>query len=316
MLVIIIVPSSISHNLFTYQGEMLMLMGTEGIEDDHGRKSMLKRRHNKHKHHLQKHRKNRVTRRDVEVVNLFKGDGIQQFENGSTNALKLSQYSDRVVIAPIMKWLGFRNQDNSGSKSINYRRTKRSIPMTSQFQRALDLLNSGSILGISHRNTNTDTVNQLELLEEIKQRLTEEMAKANPAQHQHQQQHDLGDSDTNKEELNILKDMAKLLQHKDAGEEHTHHNAHHHEHGQQRQLSSLNGEAGENIGHDHARGHSRSQPDLGHLEDLVLGDVMKAESEGLSKRQGVQLREEVEGLEVLEKQAAEDLIKGSRSEAE
>ena len=291
-----------------------MQMGTEGIADlNNRRKPTLKDGHRKHKHRPHMHKKERISRSDV---SMFEDNTFQNHENEITNGLSkegigaprhLSDEMKMLTLNPIGNW---EDRNNVDSESSNHLRAKRSTHSTSQWQKALDLLNQGKVGGATQQNS--DTTKQLDILEEIKQRLEKEVERERVAQHGHHKPH-LSEVDSKKEEIKVLNGIEDLLEHNDKDVNSAHNNEHHHKHGQ---TSSLTSDIGDISTHSHDS-HSRTQSvktDLEGLEKLVLGDIVKAESNGVTQSQGAQLKDEVKGLEVLEKQAVEDLIKNGDSQ--
>ena len=102
---------------------------------------------------------------------------------------------------------------------------------------------------------------------------------------------------------------------------HTHSSSHHHKHGQlQEAESKLLDDASNQAHNSHSHGHSKpsthteAKPNLDELEKQVFKDILKAESDGLTRKQGIELEREIENLEEIEKQTTEDLIENSDSQ--
>ena len=282
-------------------------MGNEGIEDQNDRKLAVKGGHKQHRHHSQshKHRKNKVHRNSVSTS---EKDGLQKV--------------NRSLAAGMLKPL-------ISDKYREFPRGKRSVPDVSQWQKILDVLKQEKIGVASHSNIEesnieSDAARQVEILEEIEHQLEKEVFNSESARHGHHRQHPSIDVEAKKEEIQVLKEIEDSLQQTPPTEDnhatitgaHTHSSSHHHKHGQlhggSKPLNDANNQVSHALNsHGHSKTHTETKPNLDELEEQVFKDILEAESDGLTKKQGIQLEREIENLEEIEKQTTEDLIKNS-----
>ena len=300
------------------QGEMLIQLGNEGIEGDDHSKPALKGTHRKHKHHQHKQRKHKVHQRDTGVVGMPERVSLQIREDETTTSSNKSlnsadQSSDRLQeLNPTEEWTTLDNKDKADSLPKYSRKSKRSTHTLPQWQKALALLTLSKMAGATHPITNaeSDASKQVDILDKIIHQLGEEVASKSVTSHGHHRQHPSVDTEAKKEEIETLKDIENsLVQHtnsqSDSGISHDHGSEHSHKHTQQ---------------HGHGTdSHSKLtentvQPSLEELEGMVVQDITKAEDEGMTKKQEVQLEKEIEGLEVLEQESIKDLIKNGGSQ--
>lgn len=321
-----------------HKAESLLFMGNKEVEEHNRRRPTLKNAHKKHQHRSRKHRKSKVhgSARDA-LINVF---DLQQenettilFDEEELNALQYSG-SGRTLLE---KWeeelfdlVEQQDMNDYEYQFEDYHRAKRSTPRLSQWQKVLDLLGQpshgqmGKDLSPSVEHSNTDT-RKLEILDEIKHQLEEEIANSKEAlsRHGHHRQHPLVDVETKKEEIEVLEEIENSLQHNSLTEEdhvagdHPHSNEHHHQLEQKHQhgVNRHTSEALSHTGHSHDKTPGEVEPNLDKLEEQVLEDIIDAENKGLTKKQGVQLEKEIEGLEELEKQTTKDLIKDDDSQS-
>jgi hypothetical protein len=210
-------------------------------------------------------------------------------------------------------------------------RDRRSTPDVAQWQEILNTLNQeeiGTATKQSNADMESDTGRQLEMLETIEHQLEEEIAKSESAKHGHHKQHPSMDIEVKKEEIQVLKEIEDSLQQTPPTEDnhaimtgvHTRSgtNLHHHKHGQLQEdarSKPLINDAS-NQGH-HGHSHRKQNTDteatqnLDELEKQVFDDILKAEGDGLTRKQGIELEREIESLEKIEKQTTGDLIKNS-----
>ena len=170
------------------------------------------------------------------------------------------------------------------------------------------------------------------MLEAIEHQLEEEIAKSeSAAKHDHHRQHPSMDIEAKKEEIQVLKEIEDSLQqtpptkdnHAVTTGAHTHSNthSHHHKHGHVQEAAAEGKPLNNPSNHPH-HGHSHSKPSMDaeatlspdDMEKKVFDDILKAESDGLTRKQGIELEREIESLEEIEKQTTEDLIKNSDSQ--
>lgn len=311
----------LSKPYFILIGEMLIELGTEGIEDGHHSEPTPKVGHRKHKHHPHPHKLNnhRIHRSVEDMVSIPEGADLHNDASTTPYKEKLSIFQpldillEMMLLNPMKQWTSYHNRNQLDSQMKSKHRSKRSIHTVSQWQKALDILTHAKAGGVAKHprtDTNSDSLKQLETLDEIIHQLQKEVASNG-----HHKHHQSADVEAKKEEIQVLKDIEDSLQHQthsqvDNGVDHTtganaQRTEHSHKHVQQHELEA----------DSHSTTDTEVLPNLKELEGMVLEDVAKAERAGMTKKEGVQLEKEVEGLEVLEKQNIEDLIKNSGSQA-
>ena len=295
-------------------------MGNEGNEDQEDGSLAINGGRKQHRHHSKshKHRKNKAHHASRGT---FEKDGLKQ--QG-----KITGLSDTRQLKPLT------SDNNKEYREYPRARGKRSSPDVSQWQKILDTLKQGETEATTQSNAEesnaemnaeSDTGRQLEILEAIQHQLEKEIASSEGARHGHHRQHPSMDIEVKKEEIQVLKEIEDSLQQTPPTEDnqamttgaHTHSSSHHHKHGQPQGAESKPLEDGSNQAHNsHSHSHKPSthtevKPNLDELEKQVFEDILKAESDGLTRKQGIQLEREIESLEEIEKQTTEDLIKNS-----
>ena len=264
------------------------MLGNEGaVDEDH--KKPVYNEHRKHVHHPHKHRKGRVHRNAVNNGNI-----------PETTMLK--------------NWNAYNDALNT-----DHHRSRRSTAGLSQWQNVLEALD------YKEGNTphSSDATKKLQVLEDITKQLEQDIS----SHSHHGHHHGLSDVDTKKEEIEVLKDLEETLrQHSDSqterggadddimGQAHSHH---HHRHESPVQgHDRLTSEEVDSHGHSRMHTELEVKPNIDKLEQMVLQDVANAEDKGLTTKEEVQLEKEIEGLELLEKQSIQDMIKNSGSNTE
>ena len=293
-------------------------MGTEGIEDQDDGNLSAKGGHKQHRHHSKshKHRKSKVHHTSVGTA---EKDGLKNHGDitGLSNVRQLKpQVSD--------KRMEYREFPTA--------RDKRSTPDVSEWQKILNTLKQGETGGTTHSNaemsnTELDKGRQLEILDEIQNQLEEEIESARHIMHGHHRQQPLMDIEAKKEEIQVLKEIENSLQQTPSTEDnhammrgaHTHSSSHHHKHGQlhetgSKPLNDASNQPHNNHGHSKTTTHTETTSNLDELEKQVFKDILNAESDELTRKQGVELEREIESLERIEKQTTGDLIKNSGSQ--
>lgn len=289
-------------------GAASILVGYEGIEDQDDGTLVTRGGRKRYRHHSKshKHRKN-TAHHTSEKDSLKNMDEI----TGLSGIRKLKpQISDK----------------NKEYREFPIARSKRSTPDVSEWQKILNTLKQEKIGGTTHSNANTETDmgRQLEILEEIQHQLEEELVSE---RHGHHRQQSLMDMEAKKEEIQVLKEIENSLQQTPPTEDnhatmtgaHTHSSSHHHKHGEiheaeSKLLNDASNQPHNSHGHNKASTHSEDSPNLDELENQVFKDIVKVESDGLTRKQGIELEREIESLEEIEKQTTEDLIKKSDSQ--
>lgn len=303
---------------------MLIELGTEGIENDHHSEPTPKVGHRRHKHHPHKQKKYRIQRSAGDIVSIPKQSNLQHQESNDTRTTSIKEelsvfwpldiLLEMVLLNSMKQWTSYYNRDQLDSQLKSNHRSKRSTHTMSQWQKALDLLilaKAGKETTHPSTYTDSDSLKQLQTLDEIIHQLQKEVASKHITSNGHHKQHPSTDVEAKKEEIQVLKDIEDSLQHHtsslmDSGVAHTtgantQRTEHSHNHVKQHE---------EEVDGDSTI-HGGVQPNLKELEGMVLEDIAKAESTGMTKKEEVQLEKEVEGLEVLEKQNIENLIKNS-----
>ena len=275
--------------------------------------------HKQHKHHSKshKHGKNKAHHNSGGTS---KKDGLKMLQN-------ITGFSDTRQLKSLIF------DDNKEFGEFPIARDKRLTPDVSQWQDILNTLKQGDI-GATTALSNaddmeSDTGRQLEMLEAIEHQLEEEIAKSeSAAKHGHHRQHPSMDIEAKKEEIQVLKEIEDSLQQTPPTEDnhavttgaHTHGSthSHHHKHGHMQEAAAEGKPLNDPNNHPH-HGHKPStdaeatlSPD--DMEKVVFDDILKAESDGLTRKQGIELEREIESLEEIEKQTTEDLIKNSDSQ--
>lgn len=296
-------------------------MGNEGNIDQEEGDLAIKGEHKQYRHHSKsrKHRKNNAHHASGGIS---EKDGLKKQQNKE----KLADFSDTRQLKPQIS-----GSDNE-YREFPIARGKRSTPDISQWQEILDTLEHGETGATTQTNTDTEsnTEKQLEILEAIEHQLEEEIAKSEGARHGHHSQHPSIDIKAKKEEIQVLKEIEDSLldqqtpptedNHAITTGDHTHHgSSHHHKHGQLQEAAESKPlhDAGNQAHHSHSHSKSSTHADadstanLDELEKQVFTDILKAESDGLTRKEGIQLEREIESLEEIEKQTTEDLIKNS-----
>lgn len=296
-------------------------MGNEGNNDQEEENLAPKSERRQHKHHSKshKHGKNKVHHNSGGTS---KKDGLKTQQN-------ITGFSDMRHL----KSLIFDN--NEEYREFPIARDKRSTPDVSQWQEVLSTLKQGEIGATTEQSSTddikSDTGRQLEMLEAIEHQLEEEIAKSESAKHGHHRQHPSMDIEAKKEEIQVLKEIEDSLQQTPPTEDnqaittgaHTHSSthSHHHKHGHLQEAATEGKPLSDPSNHPHY-GHSHSKPSTDaeatlnpdDMEKKVLDDILKAKSDGLTRKQGIELEREIESLEEIEKQTTEDLIKSSDSQ--
>ena len=281
-----------------------------------------KGKHKQHKHHSKshKHGKNKAHHNSGGIS---KKDGLKKLQN-------ITGFSDTRQLNSLIF------DDNKEFREFPIARDKRSTPDVSQWQDILNTLKQGDI-GATTALSNaddmeSDTGRQLEMLETIEHQLEEEIAKSeSAAKHGHHRQHPSMDIEAKKEEIQVLKEIEDSLQQTPPTEDNhavttgapwhtrgsTH--SHHHKHGHVQEAAAEGKPLNDPNNHPH-HGHSKPSTDAeatlspDDMEKVVFDDILKAESDGLTRKQGIELEREIESLEEIEKQTTEDLIKNSDSQ--
>ncbi len=274
-------------------------MESEGNGDQEEESLTINNKHKQHRHHSKSHKHGK----------------IKAHHTG---------FSDMRHLKPLI----FDN--NKEYREYPIARDRRSTPDVSQWQEILNTLDQGEI-GAATKQSNADmesnTGRQLEMLETIERQLEEEVAKSESAKHGHHKQHPSMDIEVKKEEIQVLKEIEDSLQQTPPTEDNyaimtgarTHGGtiSHHHKHGQlQEDAGSKPLNDASNQGH-HGHSHRKQNTDteatqnLDALEKQVFDNILKAESDGLTRKQGIELEREIESLEKIEKQTTGDLIKNS-----
>ena len=283
-------------------------MGNEGMEDEDHIK--LKDEHRKHKHHPHKHRKGRFRRNAVNTVNA-PNHRHQRGKATGTLTEQSDSYTPPIEAVMLEKKQNSKHYDDTQQFKCTDGgcRKKRSLSGLSQWQNVLDELD--------HKGggtDNSDVTKKLEILEELKRQLEREVSSEKALAHGHHTHHPSVDVEAKNEEIQVLNDLEKTLQqanlntdreegvHHSTGQDHDHEHGHRHEdpHGHGRLASETE---------SHGQTDLVAKPDLGKLEHMVLQDVANAEKKGLTAKEEVKLEKEVEGLELLEKQSVQDLMK-------
>ena len=292
-------------------------MGNEGEEYQEDGNLAIKGERKHHRHHSKshKHRKNKV-----------------HHASGGTSGLKNQNREKNTGLSDIEER---KSPVYDNSKEYREFPSKRSTPDVSQWQKILKILKQGETEATTQSNaeeSNTesnaesDTGRQLEILEAIQHQLEKEIASSEGAKYGHHWQHPSMDIEAKKEEIQVLKEIEDSLQQTPPTEDnqammtgaHTHSSSHYHKHGQLQEAESEPLDDESNQAHkSHSHGHSKpsthteAKPNLDKLEKQVFKDILKAESDGLTRKQGIELQREMESLEEIEKQTTEDLIENS-----